>query len=159
MELILSKLKIKKATPENWNEILELMKETGRTVFFTGDENYKKFYTVRDENQKIISAFEIESKINVAILKFFGVRKNLQGKGIGKYIANKTPELVKESGVKKLYACTWEAPEFWSKTSFKEIKIRDVKDKFFLDYLSKLEKGFPYEFNNLLKILLVQIDN
>lgn len=158
MKQILSKIKIEKAKSEDWNEILEVMEETGRTVFFTGEESHEQFYAVREENRKIISAFAIESEDDVAILKFVGVRKTLQKKGIGKYIANKTPEVVKEFGVKRFYASTWEAPEFWNKTVFKRVEIKDIKDKFFLKYLSELEKRFPYEYNNLLKNYLVIIN-
>jgi N-acetylglutamate synthase-like GNAT family acetyltransferase len=158
MESTLPKLKIKKANPKDWGEILEIMEETGRTVFFNGTEDYKKFYVVRNsDNEKMLSAFVIESESDIAILKFFGVRKNIQGKGIGKFIANKIPEIVKEFEIKKLYASTWEALEFWRKTIFKEIKISEIKDRFFLVYLGELEKRFPYEYNNLLKNYFVEI--
>ena len=154
METTLSKLKITKATPEDWSEILEIMEETGRTFYFDGTENYKKFYTVRDENKKMISAFEIESENDVAVLKFFGVSKNLQGKGIGKYIANRIPEMLKELGIKRLYASTWESFEFWKRTVFKEIKISDSKDKFFLNYLNDLEKDYPDRYKNIKNYLV-----
>lgn len=136
------------------------MEETGRTVFFTGKESYENFYVVREsDKEKIICSFVIEFKNEIAILKFLGVRKNLQGSGVGKYVVNKAPELLKNRGIKKLYASTWEAPMFWNKTVFKEIQIKDIKDKFFLDYLSELERGFPYEYNNLLKNYLVKIND
>ncbi len=160
MESILSKIKIEKAKAEDWQEILQLMKETDRTVFFTGKESYEKFYVVREPDpEKIICSFAIEFKNEIAILKFLGVKKILQRSGAGKHIVNKTPELLKKLGIKKLYASTWEAPGFWNKTVFKEIEIKDIKDKFFLDYLGELEKGFPYEYNNLLKNYLLQISD
>ncbi len=160
MELALSKIKIEKAKAEDWQEILQLMEETGRTVFFTGKESYEKFYVVQEpDTGKIICSFVIELENEIAILKFLGVRKNLQRSGAGKYIVNKTPELLKKLGIKKLYASTWEAPAFWNKTVFTEIRIKDIKDKFFLNYLSELEKGFPYEYNNLLKNYLVKISD
>ena len=156
MELTLSKLKIQKAKSKDWNEILEIMEETGRTFYFNGTENYKKFYLVRDQNQKIISAFEIESEGEVTVLKYLGVRKNLQGKGIGKYIVNKVPELLRKEEIKRLYASTWESYKFWERTVLKEIKTSEVKDKFFLDYLSDLKKGYPDRYKNI-KNYIVEI--
>ncbi|OGI18741.1 MAG: hypothetical protein A3B68_03620 [Candidatus Melainabacteria bacterium RIFCSPHIGHO2_02_FULL_34_12] len=151
MQTVLEKLKIKKASSHDWSEILDLMKETGRTVFFAGSESYEKFYLVRDpDTNKILCSFAIESEDEIAVLKFFGVRKSLQKNGVGKYVANKTCELMKKNGIKRFYASTWEAPEFWRKTLFKEIKISEIKDKYFLNYLKQLEKSFPYEYSNLL---------
>lgn len=160
MNPTLSEIKIEKAKSEDCTEILELMEETGRTIFFTGKESYEKFYVVRTpDTKKIICSFVIEFENEIAILKFLGVRKDLQGSGVGKYIVNKAPGLLKKLGIKRLYASTWEAPKFWEKTVFKEIQIKDIKDKFFLDYLSELERGFPCEYNNLLKNYLVKISN
>ena len=111
----------------------------------------EKFYLVRDpDTNKILCSFAIESEDEIAVLKFFGVRKSLQKNGVGKYVANKTCELMKKNGIKRFYASTWEAPEFWRKTLFKEIKISEIKDKYFLNYLKQLEKSFPYEYSNLL---------
>lgn len=158
MSLILTKLKIEKAKESDWKEILVLMEETGRKSFFTGIESYKKFYLVRDtETKEVICSFAIDTENTTAILKFLGVRKDLQKKGVAKYVISKVPDILKEQGIKWLYASTWDAPGFWAKTVFKEIKINDVKDPFFLKYLSELEKGFPYEYSNLLKNYFVKI--
>ena len=82
----------------------------------------------------------------------------MQGKGVGKYIVNKTPEFLKELGIKRLYASTWESFEFWERTVFKEIKKSDVKDKFFLKYLSDLEKDYPERYKNIKSYLVKTSD-
>ena len=155
----LEKLTIHPASQDDWKEILKLMEETGRTFYFSGKESYEKFYVVKDpDTQNILCAFELEIKAPVAVLKYLGVKKSLQGKGIGKYVVNKVPELLKNKAVRRLYASTWESHSFWEKTDYKEIRIKDVKDEFFKAYLSELEKGYPEKFHNLLKNYLVEID-
>lgn len=139
-QLTLAELKIKKATQNDWQETLKLLEDVGLTFWFTGGENYKTFYIVSDpETKKIICCFSIVCENDIGILKSFAIKKDLQGRGIGKYIANKTPEVAKSQGIKKLYAASKEAPQFWQKTVFKELTINEVKDNFFLDYLNGLK--------------------
>ena len=156
--LILDNLKIEKASINDWDEILSLMEETGRTKFFSGKECFESFYLVRDpDSGKIICSFDINTNGYVSILKFLGVKKDFQGNGIGKYIVNKVPQFLKEKGIKMLFASTWEAPKFWKSTIYSEIKTEDVKDPFFREYLNELKTKFPYEYENMLRNFYVNL--
>ena len=79
----------------------------------------------------------IEFENTIGILKSFAISTNLQGKGIGKYIVNNNlKKFCKQLGIKKLYAASIEAPQFWAKTIFKEIKRNEIKDDYFFGYLN-----------------------
>jgi N-acetylglutamate synthase-like GNAT family acetyltransferase len=141
-ELLQDKLKIEKAKKEDWDEILILLEETNLIDRVSGNGNYENFYSVKIQD-KIICCFAIFYKDNIGILKSFGIKKDLQGQGIGKKIVNKLPELIKSIGLNKLYAASWEAPEFWEKAGFQEINFNESKDDYFLKYSDYLEKNYP----------------
>ena len=137
-------LKIEKANESDWNPILKLLEETNLTSWLTGNEIYKNFYTVKENDNKfLMCCFALEFEDEIGILKSFAIRKDLQGKGIGKHIANRTPEIAKRFGVKRLYAASIEAPNFWLKTSFKEIKLDEIRDSYFLEYLRVYANKIP----------------
>ena len=143
-ELILNKLKIEKALNADWNLILEILNETGLRAWFTGAENYSTFYTVKDiKSNKTIACFSVELENDIGILKSFAVRKELQGTGLGRHIANKVSDVAGKLGLKKVYASSWEASQFWIKTHFKKINKSDSTDEFFLRYVDDLDKQFP----------------
>ena len=153
MHQTLSNIKFEKANQKDWDSILKLLEETNLTFWFTGNENYSQFYIVkvRDPNNKnMICCFAIEYENKTGILKSFAVSKDLQGTGIGKFIVNnKIKDISKGLGIFQLYAASQEAPGFWQKTIFKEIKFSEIKDSFFLEYLKKscfkIKSGNYYE--------------
>ena len=122
-ELLQDNLKIEPAAEKDWLEILKLLEENDLTFWFTGNESSKNFYIGKDpENKRIICCFSIEFENTIGILKSFAISKELHGKGIGKHIVNNNLErLGQQLGIKKLYAASIEAPQFWAKTIFKEI--------------------------------------
>ena len=136
-ELLQDKLKIEPASEKDWVEILKLLEENDLIFWFTGNESSKNFYIAKDlENKKIICCFSIECENTIGILKSFAISKELHGKGIGKHIVNNNLErLGQQLGIKKLYAASIEAPQFWTKTIFKEIKRSEIKDDYFFKYL------------------------
>lgn len=128
--------KIEKSLKSDWSTILEILEESGLTQWFLGNESYEKFFLVRNEDKNnIICCFSIETNGETGILKSFATRKSLQGKGIGKKVADLLPGLCKDLGIKKLYAASQESPNFWRKTIFKEIKFEEIKNDFFINYL------------------------
>lgn len=143
--ITLQGLKIEKATPKDWESILDLMNKTDLAFWFTGNENYENFFVVKDNlKDEIICTFAIEHENKIGVLKSFATKTELQGKGIGKYIVNnKIMDLVKSIGIDRLYAASIEAPGFWQKTIFKEIKLKDIKDKYFLNYLNNFKDLVP----------------
>ena len=136
-KLLQDNLKIEPAIEKDWLEILQLLEENDLTFWFTGNVSSENFYIAKDpKNKKIICCFSIEFEDTIGILKSFAISKGLQGKGIGKHIVNNNLErLSQRLGIKKLYAASIEAPEFWAKTIFKEIKRSEIKDDYFFKYL------------------------
>lgn len=135
-------IKIEKAGQKDWEHILQLLSETGLKNYFSGSESYNTFFVVRDNN-KLICCFSLDIENKIAILKSFAIKQDLQGKGVGKLITNQIPQLAKKTGIKRIYASSWESPGFWRKTPFKEINSKDSKDQYFLNYVLFLEKAFP----------------
>ena len=121
MHQTLSNIKIEKANQKDWDSILKLLEETNLTFWFTGNENYSQFYTVRDPNNKI-------------------------------------KDISKGLGISQLFAASQEAPGFWQKTIFKEIKFSEIKDSFFLEYLKKscfkIKSGNYYEMTHYFLLYL-----
>ena len=138
IQLTLEQLKIEKATHKDWKSILDLMRKTDLAFWFTGNESYDNFFVVKDNpTEEIICTFSIEYEAKIGILKSFATKIELQGKGIGKYIVNsKMKELAKSLGIERLYAASIEAPQFWAKTIFQEIKRSEIKDDYFFKYLN-----------------------
>ncbi len=141
-EPLLEQLKIEKAIKRDWNQILALLEETNLIDRISGNGTSENFYTVQIQDQ-IICCFAILYEGKVGILKSFGIKREYQGKGIGRKVANKLPELIRTLGLNKLYAASWEAPEFWKKAGFKEIKFNESTDSYFLQYSDYLEKNYP----------------
>ena len=146
-EVLQDNLKIERANKENLDEIMGLLKEANLLDYTPNNENYKSFYLIKSD-KNIICCFALDTESDIALLKSFGIKKELRGKGIGKSIVNKLPKLGKKLGLKKIYAVSWEAPEFWEKVGFDEINPTDSKDNYFLSYVDYLEKKFPQYTNS-----------
>jgi len=149
----LKNFKFEKATESNWQDILNLLSSAAPIENFTSLESYKNFFIVKDQGN-IICCFAIDYENDIGILKSFAISKELQGKGVGKLIANKIDEVAKALKVKKLYATSWEAPDFWRKTNFKEISEIVGKDKFFIIYLNSLKTRYPQFLEDMKHFLL-----
>ncbi len=147
-------MNFEKATENNWQDILNLLSSAAPIENFTSLESYKNFFIVKDQGN-IICCFAIDYENDIGILKSFAISKELQGKGVGKLIANKTDEVAKVLNVKKLYATSWEAPNFWKKTNFKEISEAEGKDKFFIIYLNSLKTRYPQFVDEMKHFLLI----
>ena len=141
-ELLPEELKFEKASKKDLNEIVSLLKDANLFDYIPKNENFESFFVVKS-NKNIICCFTLDIENDIAILKSYAIKNELRGKGIGKNIASKLPELGKTLKLKKIYAASWEAPEFWKKAGFNEINHLNSKDSHFLNYASYLEKHFP----------------
>ena len=153
-ELLFNQLKVDKATKLDWEAILGLLKETGLAFWLSGRENYRNYFIVKIK-KKIIACFALDLNKKAGILKSFAISKKLQGKGIGKMIVSKILKIAKELGLNKLYASSWEAANFWKKMNFKEIKLNQTKNSYFLKYVRYLNKNFPRFKNKTKHFLLI----
>ncbi|OGI10583.1 MAG: hypothetical protein A3I68_06745 [Candidatus Melainabacteria bacterium RIFCSPLOWO2_02_FULL_35_15] len=143
-ELLPEQLKIEKANEKDWNEITYLLKEAGLFPYIGKDENFKKFYVIKSsEIKNVICCFTLDIENNIAILKSYAVKNEFRGKGIGKNVAKRLPELGKNLNLRKIYAASWEAGNFWKKSGFKEVDLNKLLDTYFLKYAEHLEKNYP----------------
>lgn len=146
-QLILTKQEAKKATESDWDEILKLLDETKLSFWLSGTENYKNFYVIKDKNNILIACFAIYCEGNIGIIKSFAVSKRIQGKGIGKHLANKIiPEIGKDLNLTILYLLAgnkdpFVSIHFWRKTVYKSIKEDEVKEKYAAEYLANVKKN------------------
>ena len=152
-QLSVTNLISRRASEDDWKSILVLLEETELSFWFSGEENYKNFFVVIDtKTNEIVSCFAIYTEGKIGILKQFAVSEKLQGKGIGKYIANEIiPKVAKEIELKELYLQggnkkPFTSVHFWKKTVFKHIDKDEIKDSFAKDYIVHLEKNFPEHF-------------
>ena len=143
----------RRALQADWGSILKLLDETNLSFWFSGEENYKNFFVVTNtETNEIINCFAIYIEGKVGILKQFATSKQLQGKGIGKYIANKIiPKVAKDIGLEKIYLQSgnkepFTSIHFWKKTFFKPIDKDEIKDNYAKNYITHLENTFPEHF-------------
>lgn len=143
----------RKASQDDWDSILKLLDETKLSFWFSGEENYKNFFVVvNNQTNEIINCFAIYTEGKIGILKQFATSKKLQGKGIGKHIANKIiPKIAKEIGLEKIYLQggnkePFTSIHFWKKTDFKAIDKDEIKDNYAKNYIDHLEKTFPEDF-------------
>jgi N-acetylglutamate synthase-like GNAT family acetyltransferase len=143
----------RKATEADWDSILKLLEETKLSFWFTGEENYKNFFVViNGQTNEIVNCFAIYIEGKVGILKQFATSKTLQGKGIGKYIANEIiPKTGKELGLEEIYLQggnkePFTSMSFWEKTIFKHIDKDEIKNDFAKNYITNLEKNLPEDF-------------
>ncbi len=148
-----NKLVTRRASKDDWSSILALLEETRLSFWFTGEENYKNFFVVIDtEINETINCFAIYIEDKVGILKQFAVSKKLQGKGVGKYIANVIiPKAAKEIDLEELYLQggnkePFTSIHFWKRTAFKHIDKDEIKNSFIKNYIVNLEKNLPEHF-------------
>lgn len=150
-------INIQKAKENDWQKILTLLEESGLREYLP-DENFNaNFFVLYDEDDNLICTFTVDFQDGIGVLKSFAVSKIVQGKGIGKRVANEMNRISKALGLKKLYASSWEAPEFWKKTIFKEICENDNGDLYFKNYKDTINERFP-EYTNSTKHFLLKIE-
>ena len=137
------------ASEKEWNDVLEILKETELYIWLSGKEQYKNFYVIKEpESKKIIGCFTFSQEGSIGILKNLGIAKAFQRKGISTYMANnRIPEIAKSLGIKKLYLHgndrgPFTSNYFWKKTIFKHIKSTEVKDKYYIDHFNHLINNY-----------------
>ena len=68
--LVLQNLKSEPCLKEDWDSVLEILKDTHLDVWLSGKEKYEDFYTVKDtETNKIIACFIFTQKDSIGIFK------------------------------------------------------------------------------------------
>ena len=149
-QIIIHELTVKKAEHIDWNSILDILNETGLSFWLAENEKYDSFYIVNEiETNNSIACFAINKENDIGILKSFGIRKDKQGKGIGKNIINnEIPKLARELKLKKLYLLAdnkepFTSYSFWKKTIFLEKSFNDKFEDFFKIYINEDERLHP----------------
>jgi amino-acid N-acetyltransferase len=78
----------------------------------------KKLYALLDEQQQLAGTGGLEFIGNTALLRSVSVKKELQGKGLGKKISNQLEKIVSSKGVNSIYLLTTTAKNFFERESY-----------------------------------------
>lgn len=147
-KITINNLKIQEANESDWQNILDLLKEVQMDFWMDEGQDHRGFYRI-EENGVLVCCFALLVDRSDAILRHFTVKKNLQGKGYGKRLANDLiPAYLLTQGVKMIYLlCDNKEPyisyNFWKKTRYKVLAENPDVPKFFKDYTDKDSREHP----------------
>jgi amino-acid N-acetyltransferase len=75
---------------------------------------------------EVIGTGGLEYFKDCALLRSVSVRKDLQNKGVGKFIVGEIEKVAREKGIRALYLLTTTAKDFFSKEGYETIDRNDV---------------------------------
>ena len=118
-------LEIRRATEADKEYIFSLLKRTGLTT--SGIEETSYFH-ICTEGEKTVGCFGIVCSNDGAMLRSFAVEPEMQGMGIGHFMAIRTLKYAIDAGILPLYLLTNTADKFFAKFGFTEIERKDIPD-------------------------------
>jgi amino-acid N-acetyltransferase len=118
MQMIFTELK-----PEEFDSTFNLLKESKLDVLGLKQANIRLFRL--EENGEAIGVGGLEVFDSQALLRSVAVKKDLQGKGLGKVLVGQIENAAKESGISALYLLTNTAPEFFKSIGYQQIDRDD----------------------------------
>ena len=80
------------------------------------------------ENNEVIGTGGLEFFDDCALLRSVSIRKDLQGKGLGKLITHKLENISRQKGIDCLYLLTTTAKDFFNKEGYEVITRDDVPE-------------------------------
>jgi amino-acid N-acetyltransferase len=110
---------------EMLNGIIDLLKDSGLPYKDISLEKSLMFSYLNDHGN-IIGSGGLEFYGPYALLRSVAVRKDLQGKAIGKRIVNDLFEKAKEKNATAIYLLTESAHEYFSRLQFKDVDRSNV---------------------------------
>jgi amino-acid N-acetyltransferase len=106
-------------------EVIALLQENNLPVSDL-DEGKKLFALL--QNDEIMGTGGLEFFDNCALLRSVSVRKDLQGRGFGKFISQELEKISKQKGIDCLYLLTNTAKDFFSKEGYEVIGRGEVPE-------------------------------
>jgi amino-acid N-acetyltransferase len=86
----------------------------------------KYLYALLDEQQQLAGTGGLEFTGNAALLRSVSVKKELQGKGLGKQISSYLEKIASEKGIDEIYLLTTTAKDFFEKEAYQIINRDEV---------------------------------
>lgn len=105
--------------PNEFDTTFNLLQESKLDASDLKQPNIRLFQFT--ENDEIIGIGGLEIFDNQALLRSVAIRKDLQGKGIGKKLVEQIEIVAKESGISALYLLTKTASEFFKTNGYQVI--------------------------------------
>ncbi len=139
---------IQEAQSSNWDEIIFLLQESKMDFWMDKGQDHRDFYVIL-ENENIIGCFALMSNSQDVILRHFTLKKDLQGKGYGKYLSNiLIPDFLKSMKFNTIYLlCDNKEPYtsylFWRKTNYRVLENNFLVPSFFQEYMDKDARENP----------------
>lgn len=111
---------------EEFDSVFELLAEAKLDFSDLKQPNIRLFRF--EENGQTIGAGGLEISHDQALLRSVAVKKELQGKGLGKEIVAKMEEVARQSGIQSLFLLTTTATHFFSSLGYQKINRDDFAE-------------------------------
>lgn len=86
----------------------------------------KHLYALLDEQRQLVGTGGLEFIGNAALLRSVSVKKELQGKGLGKQISHQLEKIASSKGIDAIYLLTTTAKDFFSREAYDVIERDSV---------------------------------
>jgi amino-acid N-acetyltransferase len=106
-------------------KVIALLQESNLPVSDLDEQ--KELFAVL-QNNEVAGTGGLELFANCGLLRSVSVRKDLQGKGLGKFINRELEKISKQRGIDCIYLLTTTAKDFFSKEGYEVIARDDVPE-------------------------------
>ncbi len=106
-------------------KVIDLLQESNLPV---SDLSEQKELFALLQNNEVAGTGGLELFDNCALLRSVAVRKDLQGKGLGKFINRELEKISKQRGIDCIYLLTTTAKDFFSKEGYEAITRDEVPE-------------------------------
>jgi|SRR6266498_1327657 len=122
---ILTEYKLIPANNNTRQKVIALLRESNLPV---SDIDEQKELFALLQNNEVAGTAGLEYFGNCALLRSVSVRKDLQGKGLGKFINRELEKISKQRGIDCLYLLTTTAKDFFTKEGYEVISKNDIPE-------------------------------
>lgn len=119
-------MKIIELSPDHFDSVFDLLAEAKLDISDLKQPNIRLFRF--EENGQIIGVGGLEIFDHQALLRSVAVKKELQGKGLGKEMVAQIEQAARESEIKSFYLLTNTAPEFFRSIGYQQIDRNDFAE-------------------------------
>src|SRR6266480_2957156 len=106
-------------------KVIALLQESNLPVIDLNEQ--KELFAVLQKDE-VAGTGGLELFDNCALLRSLAVRKDLQGKGLGKFINRELEKISKQRGIDCIYLLTTTAKDFFSKEGYEAITRDEVPE-------------------------------
>lgn len=124
MQASTTALRIERVTPEQFDDVLALLAQSGLPA--DGLADHQATTLVARQGDQIVGSAALELYGAAALLRSVAVAKTQRGQGLGRQITAAALDLARVSGVRQVYLLTETAPDFFARLGFRLIRRADV---------------------------------